>query len=315
MDPSENAAAMRVQRLLLQHLESLSRAGVGQVPRRSPAVVAPPQLQLAPENAALAEISTRTATPAGSEPIAHKEDATAARKPETSAKKTKSATPKKEDASKPGKAGSAATVKVEPAVVGTPAALLASIRQEVVACRLCRELAETRTQTVFGVGPDQPRLCFMGEAPGADEDAQGIPFVGRAGKLLTDMITLGMGLRREDVYILNVLKCRPPGNRTPSSAEVANCRGYFERQIEVLQPEFICCLGTVAAQALLQTTTPVGKLRGRVHTYRGAKVIVTYHPSYLLRSPDMKKEAWIDLQRLLKEMGLPIPKRQQGSSS
>jgi DNA polymerase len=315
MDPSQNAAAKRVKRLLLQHLESLARSGVGQVPRRSPAAIAPPHPSPSLEIAARPEISTRTGIPASSEPTAHKEDATATRKTETTKKKTRPATPEKKEASKPGKAGDAAKEKVEAAATGTPAAQLASIRQEVVACRLCRELAETRTQTVFGVGPDQPRLCFMGEAPGADEDAQGIPFVGRAGKLLTDMITLGMGLRREDVYILNVLKCRPPGNRTPSSTEVANCRGFFERQIEALQPEFICCLGTVAAQALLQTTTPVGKLRGRVHTYRGAKVIVTYHPSYLLRSPDMKKEAWIDLQRLLKEMGLPIPKRQQGSSS
>jgi uracil-DNA glycosylase family 4 len=231
------------------------------------------------------------------------------------AKKTSRAAPSKKKAVEPGKTAAAVPEKKEAAAAGSPAAQLASIQRAVVACRLCQELAETRTQTVFGVGPDQPRLCFMGEAPGADEDAQGVPFVGRAGKLLTDMITLGMGLRREDVFILNVLKCRPPGNRTPNSNEVANCRGFFERQLEVLQPEFICCLGTVAAQALLQTTTPVGKLRGRVHAYRGAKVIVTYHPSYLLRSPDMKKEAWLDLQLLLKDMGLPVPKRQQGPSS
>lgn len=296
---------MRVKRLLLQHLESLARSGVGQVPRPSSAAIAAPQPSPAPDISARPEISTRPEIPARPEPTAHKEDATAPRKTETAAKKTSRAAPAKKEAAEPAKT----------AAVGSPAAQLASLQREVVACRLCQELAETRTQTVFGVGPDQPRLCFMGEAPGADEDAQGVPFVGRAGKLLTDMITLGMGLRREDVFILNVLKCRPPGNRTPNSDEVANCRGFFERQLEVLQPEFICCLGTVAAQALLQTTTPVGKLRGRVHEYRGAKVIVSYHPSYLLRSPDMKKEAWIDLQRLLKEMGLPIPKRQQGPSS
>ena len=186
---------------------------------------------------------------------------------------------------------------------------LAAVQSEVAGCRRCPELAASRTQTVFGVGNAHTRLCFMGEAPGADEDRQGIPFVGRAGRLLTDMIEKGMGLVRGDVYILNVLKCRPPENRTPNSQEVNNCREYLERQLEILKPEFICCLGTVAAQALLKTTTPVGKLRGKFHQYQDSRVIVTYHPSYLLRSPEMKKEAWKDLQMLMAEMGLAIPKK------
>jgi uracil-DNA glycosylase len=256
----------RLETLLLQQLESLSRSGVGQLRRQSKTPPNPTDKGPAPQLPRPKEMTT---------PIK----------------------------------------RTEKAEESSPAAQLAVLQKEVAECRRCRELANTRTQTVFGVGNIRPRLCFMGEAPGADEDRQGFPFVGRAGKLLTDMIERGMGLTRDDVYILNVLKCRPPDNRTPNSDEVANCREYFERQIAALQPEFICCLGTVAAQSLLETTTPVGKLRGRIHNYRGSKVIVTYHPSYLLRSPDMKKEAWIDLQLLLKEMGMPIPQRQQGTSS
>jgi len=183
------------------------------------------------------------------------------------------------------------------------------LRQQVASCTLCRELAETRTQTVFGVGNPQARLCFFGEAPGADEDRQGEPFVGRAGRQLTDIIELGMGLQRSDVYILNVLKCRPPDNRNPLPAEAANCRPFFERQFEIVRPEFICCLGTIAAQTLLETPLPVGKLRGRWHDYRGIRVLVTYHPAYLLRNPGAKKDTWEDIKILMREMGLPIPKK------
>ncbi len=185
---------------------------------------------------------------------------------------------------------------------------LAIVQKEVAVCTRCEELACSRTQTVFGVGDPNAKLCFFGEAPGADEDRTGEPFVGRAGKLLTDIIQKGMGMERSDVYILNVLKCRPPGNRNPSAEESANCREYFERQFEIISPQFICCLGTVAAQNLLQTTTPVGKLRGKIHEHRGAKVVVTYHPSYLLRNPAAKKDTWADIRMLLDEMGLPVPK-------
>ena len=188
-------------------------------------------------------------------------------------------------------------------------AALNVVQAEVAACTRCQELAGTRTQTVFGIGNPRARLCFFGEAPGADEDRLGEPFVGRAGKLLTDIIQKGMGLERSDVYIMNILKCRPPGNRNPNPDEVDNCREFFERQFEIINPEFICCLGAVAAQNLLETTVAVGRLRGKIHDYRGVKVVVTYHPSYLLRNPSAKKQTWEDIQMLMREMGLPLPQK------
>ena len=184
-------------------------------------------------------------------------------------------------------------------------AALAILRDEVAACTRCVDLAAGRTQTVFGVGPATARLCFFGEAPGADEDASGIPFVGPAGQLLTKIIE-ACTLSRDEVYILNVLKCRPPGNRQPLPDEVANCRGYFERQLAVIQPEFICCLGTSAAQALLQTPEPIGKLRRRWFAYGSARVICTYHPSYLLRNPAAKRDVWDDMKVLMAEMGVTL---------
>jgi DNA polymerase len=181
-------------------------------------------------------------------------------------------------------------------------------------CTRCEELATSRTQTVFGVGNPEARLMFIGEAPGADEDRQGFPFVGRAGQLLTDMITKGMGLKREDVYIANVLKCRPPGNRDPEPAEVANCRGYLEQQIALVRPQYLCLLGRVAAQNLLETSLPMNRLRGKWHRYRGVPTLVTYHPAALLRNPNWKKDAWEDLQTLMRAMGLPIPGRASGGA-
>ena len=186
-------------------------------------------------------------------------------------------------------------------------AALAAVAREVAACTRCPELARTRTQTVFGVGNPHARLAFLGEAPGADEDRQGEPFVGRAGKLLTDMIQKGMKLNRGDVYILNILRCRPPGNRNPLPIEAANCREYLDRQLAVIQPEFICCLGAVAAQNLLETTASIGKLRGRFHDYNGIRVLCTYHPAYLLRNPAAKRPTWDDLQLLMTEMGVEPP--------
>ena len=176
---------------------------------------------------------------------------------------------------------------------------------EVAACQRCDELASTRTQTVFGVGNPQARLCFMGEAPGADEDRTGIPFVGRAGQLLTKIIE-ACTLTRDDVYILNTLKCRPPGNRNPLPEESSNCRGYLLRQLQLIEPEFICCLGAVAAQNLLDTTQSIGKLRGRFHDYRGIRVLCTYHPAYLLRNPAAKHDTWADMKLLMKEMGVDL---------
>jgi DNA polymerase len=187
-----------------------------------------------------------------------------------------------------------------------PESALSIVRAEVAGCTACDELASTRTQTVFGVGNPRARLCFVGEAPGADEDRQGEPFVGRAGKLLTDIIEKGMKLKRSDIYILNVLKCRPPGNRNPLPTEVVNCRGFLDRQLEIIQPEFLCCLGAVAAQTLLSTDTPIGKLRGSFHDYRGIKVLCTYHPAYLLRNPPAKKHTWEDIKILMQAMGTEV---------
>ena len=182
---------------------------------------------------------------------------------------------------------------------------LAILRQQVSDCTRCAELAATRTQTVFGAGNPAARICFLGEAPGADEDASGEPFVGRAGQLLTKIIE-ACTLTRDEVFILNVLKCRPPGNRTPDPAEVANCRPFFARQFEVIAPEFICCLGTTAAHALLGTTEPIGRLRRRWFTYGSAQVICTYHPSYLLRNPAAKKDVWEDMKMLMERMGIRL---------
>ncbi len=179
------------------------------------------------------------------------------------------------------------------------------INAVVTQCTLCEELAESRTQTVFGVGNPQARLCFLGEAPGADEDRLGEPFVGVAGQLFNKILA-ACHLAREDVYILNVLKCRPPGNRNPTPVEAQNCRRFLDRQLQLIQPEFICCLGGIAAQSLLDTNEAVGKMRGKVHSYRGIQVVCTYHPAYLLRNPSAKRIVWEDMKMLMKEMGTPV---------
>jgi len=184
--------------------------------------------------------------------------------------------------------------------------VFSALREQVAACRKCEELACSRTQTVFGTGSLNPRVVFFGEAPGADEDKKGEPFVGAAGQLLNKIINASQ-MKREDVYILNSLKCRPPGNRTPVDIEIENCRPFFEAQLDVLQPEFIVCLGAVAVRAVLQTTESVGRLRGRFHRYRKAKVLVTYHPAYLLRNESAKKFVWDDMQLLMGAMGLKLP--------
>ncbi len=184
---------------------------------------------------------------------------------------------------------------------------LAEVARVVAQCTRCPELARTRTQTVFGVGNPNARLVFCGEAPGADEDRQGEPFVGAAGQLLNKILA-ACSLRREDVYILNILRCRPPGNRTPAADEAANCREYLDAQLSIIQPEFICCLGACAAQNLLDSKVSLGKLRGRFHDYRGIKVLCTYHPAYLLRNPDAKRPTWDDMKMLMAAMGIKVPK-------
>jgi uracil-DNA glycosylase family 4 len=182
---------------------------------------------------------------------------------------------------------------------------LATLAAEVAACTLCQELATTRTQTVFGAGHPRAKLCFLGEAPGADEDRQGEPFVGRAGQLL-NRILAACRLRRDDVYILNILKCRPPGNRNPQPAEAAHCRPFLDRQLALIRPEFICCLGTIAAQNLLDTTESIGRLRGRFHPYQEMQVLCTYHPAYLLRNPAAKRHVWDDMKMLMRAMGVDL---------
>jgi DNA polymerase len=177
-----------------------------------------------------------------------------------------------------------------------------ALARKVATCTRCSELARSRTQTVFGVGNPHSRLVFCGEAPGADEDRQGEPFVGRAGQLLNDIIVKGMKMRREDVYILNILRCRPPDNRTPLPVEAAACREYLDKQLEIIQPEFICCLGAVAAQNLLGTDEAIGRLRGQIHDYHGIKVVCTYHPAYVLRNPQAKRPVWDDIRLLMAEM-------------
>ena len=183
----------------------------------------------------------------------------------------------------------------EPTVVaGTD--MWSTVEGEVAACTRC-ELHQCRTRTVFGVGDRAAGWLVVGEAPGADEDRQGEPFVGRAGGLLNAMLR-GIGLAREQVFIANILKCRPPNNRDPKPEEVAQCLPYLERQIALLQPRIMLAVGRIAAQNLLATDTPIGKLRGSVHAFGAAKIplVVTYHPAYLLRSPTEKRKAWEDLK-------------------
>ena len=183
---------------------------------------------------------------------------------------------------------------------------LAAVALRVAACTRCDELARTRKQTVFGVGNPQARVMFIGEAPGADEDAQGEPFVGRAGQLLNRIIA-ACGWQRSDLYICNILRCRPPGNRTPEPHEAANCREYLDAQIEIVDPEYIVCWGSCATQNLLGVTDPIGRMRQRWYSHGRAKVLCTYHPSYLLRNPAAKKPVWDDMLFLLNDMGLQPP--------
>jgi DNA polymerase len=196
---------------------------------------------------------------------------------------------------------------------------LIAIREDIGDCTRCVLHKQGRKQIVFGVGNPDAELMFVGEGPGADEDEQGIPFVGRAGQLLTNMITSGMGLKREDVYIANVVKCRPPGNRTPERDECDTCSQFLFRQIETIQPKMIVALGAVSAKTLLGVNEPMGRLRGQIYDFstprrEGAtaydgKLVVTYHPAFLLRDPRQKVEAWKDLQIVMRYLGIPLPKK------
>lgn len=194
--------------------------------------------------------------------------------------------------------------------VAERAAALQAIREEIGDCKRC-PLHAGRNKLVFGDGDPLTRLMFVGEGPGADEDAQGVPFVGRAGQLLNNMIA-AMGLKREEVYIANVVKCRPPQNRTPEPEEATTCAPFLFRQIDVIRPEVLVALGATAATYLLGQRQPLAGLRGRIHEFRGSKLIVTYHPAYLLRDPRQKKEAWADLQIAMRELGLKLPAKGAG---
>jgi uracil-DNA glycosylase len=184
---------------------------------------------------------------------------------------------------------------------------LPKIREDIGDCTRCK-LHKGRHKIVFGDGSAQAQLVFVGEGPGADEDAQGLPFVGRAGKLLTQMIE-AMGLQRKDVYICNVVKCRPPENRAPEPDEVATCSPYLMRQIDVIRPKVVVCLGAVAAKTLLQTNRGITQFRGQWLEWRGRKLMATYHPAYLLRNPNAKGEVWKDLQKVMAELGLQPPRK------
>ncbi len=293
-------------RALRQRLESLQRAGVGQCVRPPERLAAKQALRVPVETVAEAALLEKRQDAASTHAVG-----------DVSGGSSAGGLGKRQDAASThavgspaagGSTGREAGVS-QPVPLSRPAALDA-LRQEVACCLRCPALSASRTQTVFGVGDPQARLAFFGEAPGADEDRLGEPFVGAAGKLL-DRILAACGLRRDEVYILNVLKCRPPDNRTPGPEEIANCRPFFERQLQILQPEFLCCLGATAAQALLRTTQPLGRLRGRFFDHQGSQVLVTYHPAYLLRSPDKKRETWEDMKMLLSAMGRPIPEPRQ----
>jgi len=194
----------------------------------------------------------------------------------------------------------------KPEGVTNPAHALRVIGEDLGDCTRCRLHKQGRKQIVFGVGNPEAELMFIGEAPGADEDQQGEPFVGRAGQLLNNMIK-AMGLRREDVYIANIIKCRPPGNRTPERDECETCSPFLMRQIAAIKPKVIVALGAVAAKTLLAINAPMAEFRGRWFDFRGTKLAVTYHPAFLLRDPRQKKEAWKDLQMVMKELGMAMP--------
>ena len=285
----------RLKKAIVQKLESLHRAGVRSFPRT--------EFTTAPAKAQTQQAKVESSTPPKSKTS---KSAGASAAPSTAP----SAPPAAATSGKPNQPSLLQLPDNEPfsspsIPVSERAAVLEVVSNEVSACTRCSELATSRTQTVFGVGNPNARLVFFGEAPGADEDRLGEPFVGKAGQLLTKIIE-ACTLKRDDVYIMNVLRCRPPGNRNPTPEEAQNCRPFFEKQFEIIRPEFVCCLGSVAATTLLNTTASVGRLRGKLHDWRGMRVAVTYHPAYLLRNASAKKHVWADMKMLMKEMGIEL---------
>lgn len=315
---SVNVESLNLKRLLLQQLRSYQASGLSSLP----AGTGDPQFDLSEllsggeADSAGGETQTVSSgqSPKVAQPVAQRVSPSA-----PSIQTPTGATTQASPTAIPQTPGTSGTVTSEPSVPGSelglpyPQSLPLAQRQQqltvlqnlVSECTRCDELANSRTQTVFGVGDPAARLVFVGEAPGADEDRQGEPFVGAAGQLL-DKILDACQLSREQVYILNVVKCRPPRNRNPSDAERSCCWAYAREQLEILQPEFICCLGSVAARSLLSTKMPLGRMRQQFHSYRGSRVIVTYHPAYLLRTPTAKRHVWDDMKLLMKAMGVDL---------
>jgi DNA polymerase len=318
-DSERERERKRLLRAFRQELESLARAGLDRVPAPSRATDQRDLPAWDPPSMSEIEASAGEEKAAPAEPSERESRTTEAREPiapvasqPASSPITRPAPPLMTVAAPSSLLGPLLTesgFETSPVPACERQAKLDSLAGLVAGCRKCAYLAETRTQIVFGTGSAETRLMFVGEAPGADEDRLGKPFVGRAGQLLTDMITKGMGLTREQVYIANVLKCRPPENRTPTELESDNCIGYLEEQIAIIRPAFICLLGRVALQGLLKSSAAMGKARGKWYYYKGIPTMVTYHPSYLLRKPEAKRDVWQDLQMLMKEMGLKPPDR------
>ena len=290
MDDTELAA---IQRAVVQRLEDFQRAGLTHWKRIDPiapqpsAAVSSPQVTVAPAAAKPARLfDTPPAVPAKPQPQAP------------------SMPPKK---AVPAAAVTHVPVPFQPLNLQLEERVsrLKVLCDQVKGCTRCQELADTRTQTVFGVGNPEAKIMFIGEAPGADEDKQGEPFVGKAGQLLNDIIK-ACRMKREEIYICNVLRCRPPGNRLPSPEEAQNCREYLDSQIAIVNPEYIVCWGSTAAKNLLASELPIGKMRGKFFEYGRAKVVCTYHPSYLLRNPAAKKDVWDDMKFLFLEMGIDL---------
>ena len=304
-----SSRAGQVAEQLEQLLENYARCGLHHIPRIAVDQL-PPKVIAALGQSDSAETATAAASPAVSSAVSDSQ--TSAAEPATTQSRTTEKASTTPAAPRPTAApaaprtnGAAAAPqgKWELPVLDNPERMtrLSDLELQVRQCRKCEDIISYRQQTVFGTGPVNPRICFVGEAPGADEDRLGEPFVGRAGQLLTKIIG-AMKLKREEVYILNALKCRPPQNRTPVPDEIESCRHFIESQLEILQPEFIVCLGAVAARSLLRTSGSIGSMRGSFLTYKQARVVVTYHPSYLLRNENAKRLVWDDMQMLMAEL-------------
>lgn len=323
-----NFESLNLKRLLLQRLRSYQASGLSSLPVGSgnlPFDLSDLISGGVSDLAGDAQQNTQQGTPARVEAAAsaaaQDQVGQSAAKPSQSSIPAASPTPRPATQSSTHPAGGAGSAEAGPdsGVPGSelslpyPQSLPLAQRQQqltvlqnlVSECTRCDELASSRTQTVFGVGDPKARLVFVGEGPGADEDRQGEPFVGAAGQLLNKILE-ACQLSRDQIYILNVVKCRPPRNRNPSDAERSCCWEYAREQLEILQPDFICCLGSVAAKSLLNTKQPLGRLRQQFHSYRGSRVIVTYHPAYLLRTPSAKRHVWDDMKLLMKAMGVDL---------